>query len=171
MKCNQLPIGLKMMLEKAQNDPAAAYTAALLLEEGHRGPRAVQFFCQRSAEDGYTPAMLKLAGIYIMGHYIHDDAAGASLDQDLKTGADWLRRAADAGDDTANYMLAHCYYEGIGVECSRAKAMYFVGQISSPEVPISLYETTETLIFGTISSELHAFANRRQRAKSLSLAG
>lgn len=171
MKRNQMPIGLKMMLEKAQNDPAAAYTAALLLEEGHKGPRAVQFFCQRAAEGGYTTAMLKLAGIYISGQYIHDDPREADSGQDLKAGVEWLRQAADSGDNTANYMLAHCYCEGIGVERSRAKAMYFVGQISSPEAPISIYETTEMLIFGTISSELHAFVHRCQHAKSLSLVG
>lgn len=171
MKCNQMPIGLKMMLEKAKDDPAAAYTAALLLEEGHRGPQAVQFFCQRSAEDGYVPAMIKLAGIYIMGHYIHDDSTDTDSDQDIKTGVDWLRRAADTGDDTANYMMAHCYCEGVGVAYSRAKAMYFVGQISAPKPPLSLYETTETLIFGSISSELRAFTLHRQRAKSLARAG
>lgn len=172
MKCNQMPTGLEMTLKKAQNDPAAAYTAALLMEEGHRGgPQAVQFFCQRSAEDGYTPAMLKLAGMYISGQYIHDDPQEADRDRDLKAGVEWLRRAVDAGDDTANYMLAHCYCAGIGVERSRTKAMYFVGLIASPELLIGLYETTEMLIFGEISSELRAFALRCQRAKSLAFAG
>ncbi len=65
MKRRHMSIGLKMMLEKAQSDPVAAYNAALLLEEEHKGPQAIQFFCQRSAEGGYTPAMLKQAGIYI----------------------------------------------------------------------------------------------------------
>ena len=123
MKRDQMPIGLKLMLEKAQNDPAAAYTAALLLEEGHKSPQAAQFFCQRAAEGGYTTAMLKLAGIYISGQYIHDDSQEAGSSQDLKTGIEWLRRAAEGGDDTAYYMLAHCYCEGIGVERSRAKAI------------------------------------------------
>lgn len=172
MKCNQMPTGLETMLKKAQNDPAAAYTAALLLEDGHRGgPQAVQFFCERAAEGGYTTAMLKLAGMYISGQYIHDDPREADAAQDLKAGAEWLRRAVDAGDETANYMLAHCYCEGIGVERSRAKAMYFVGLISSPEFSISLCETEEIFIFGEISSELHTFAHRCQRANSLSLAG
>jgi len=171
MKRNQMSIGLKMMLEKAQSDPVAAYNAALLLEGEHKGPQAVQFFCQRAAEGGYVPAMLKLAGIYITGNYIHDDANDMDITEDLKTGVAWLRRAADTGDNTANYMLAHCYYEGIGVECSRAKAMYFAGQLPSSGVPISLYQTTETLIFGEISGELYAYVQRRQRASSLPLAG
>ncbi len=171
MKRNQMSIGLKMMLEKAQSDPVAAYNAALLLEEEHKGPQAVQSFCQRSAEGGYVPAMLKLAGIYITGHYIHDDTVDMGSSDDRRAGSAWLRRAADTGDDVANYMLAHCYYEGIGVESSRAKAMYFAGQLPASGVPLSLYQTMETLIFGEISSELCAFAQRRQRASSLPLVG
>lgn len=171
MKRKQMSAGLKMMLERAHEDPVSAFNAALLLEEEHRGAASVQYFCQRAAEGGYVPAMIKLAGIYITGRYVHDEYEEEDKLQDIETGVSWLQRGADIGDHTACYMLAHCYFEGFCLECNPVKASYYLSQAAFPIYPANPYEPTEILIFGYSSHRILEYLQRQQRSKRLSRAG
>lgn len=59
----------------------------------------------RDAEAGDTSAMVRVGGFYTARRW----------GDDVKTGLDWYRRAADAGDAMAMYRLAQTYRWGEGV--------------------------------------------------------
>ena len=172
MKRKNMSVGLRMYLEQAAQSPAAAYHAALLLESEHKGPVAAQYFYLRSAYGGYLPAMLKVAGLFITGQYVEDsEGIRGACRQDLEQGVAWLRRAAETGDSTANYLMARCYLDGIGVKASEASALYFLQQVTFPAYPVNPYEPVEALVFGDVSGELKTCVNRLQNAKSFPPAG
>lgn len=173
MKCRSMNVGLRMFLEQANHSPVAAYNAALLLEAEHRGQAAVQYFYARAANGGYVPAMLKIAGFLISGQYVdydNDTSLGIAV-QNTVQGAAWIQSAAKTGDSTANYLLARCYWDGIGVERSRPKAMYYLNQVVFPECGMNPYEPTEAFVFGGISMGMKANVSRIQKMNSLTPAG
>ena len=172
MKRNNMSLGLQMCLEQALQSPIAAYNAAILLESEHKGPAAAQYFYLRSAFGGYVPAMLKVAGLFITGQYIEDSASsyGVCL-QDLEQGAFWIRRAAKTGDSTANYLMARCYLDGIGVKASPSCAMYYLQQVVFPKYPINPYEPDEALVFGNVSKNLGSYLSHLHRKKFFPPAG
>jgi len=172
MKCRNMNVGLRMYLEQAQHNPVAAYNAALLLENEHMGQAIAQQFYVRAAQGGYVPAMWKVAGLFITGQYVsREDSIWGSHTQDLSQGFAWIRTAAKTGDSTANYLLARCYWDGIGVERNRSSALYFLEQVTFPENSMNPYEPTEVLIFGSVSADLKNNAVRIQKRKSLTPAG
>lgn len=62
-----------------------------------------------AAEQGYTDSQLALANWFLVG------APEASLPQSDLDAFRWAHRAANAGHIKAQYMLGHCYENGIGV--------------------------------------------------------
>ena len=172
MKCRNINVGLRMYLEQAQHNPVAAYNAALLLENELMGQAIAQQFYVRAARGGYVPAMWKVAGLFITGQYVNnrEDSILRSYTQDLSQGFDWIRTAAKTGDSTANYLLARCYWDGIGVEQNRSSALYFLEQVTFPEIPMNPYELTEVLVFGSVSADLKNNAVRIQKKNSLTTA-
>ena len=118
------------------------------------------------------PAMWKVAGLFITGQYVNnrEDSILRSYTQDLGQGFDWIRTAAKTGDSTANYLLARCYWDGIGVERNRSSALYFLEQVTFPEIPMNPYELTEVLVFGSVSADLKNNAVRIQKKNSLTTA-
>lgn len=172
MKTRPMSDGLRICLEKAQYDPVAAYDAALLLEAGYRGQSAIQYFYLRAAEGGYTPAMLKVAGLFITGRYLEvsgDESVGKYMCS-VNQGFAWIRRAADAGDASAKYALARCYSEGLGVTKNAAKADFYLSSIPFP-YQTNPYTPTEALVFGNISPAFQNCILRRLRRAELATAG
>lgn len=168
MKCRNVNVGLTMYLKQAQHSPAAAYSVALLLENEHMGQAAAQQFYMRAARGGYVPAMWKVAGLLITGQYVSssEDSWG-SYTQDCSQGFAWIQTAAKTGDSTANYLLARCYLDGIGVERSRSAALYFLERVTFPEDSMNPYEPIEVLVFGSVSPDLKDCANCIQKVNSL----
>lgn len=166
-------VGLKMYLEQAQYNPVAAYNAALLLENENMGQAIAQQFYVRAARGGYVPAMWKVAGLFITGQYVsrREDSIWDSYTQNLDQGFTWIQTAAQTGDSTANYLLARCYWDGIGVERNRSSALYFLEQVTFPELSMNPYEPTEVLVFGSVSTELKNNAIRIQKRRALTPAG
>ncbi|MBB6461205.1 tetratricopeptide repeat protein [Flammeovirga kamogawensis] len=76
--------------------------------------KAVEF-CQRSALQDYTPAMLALSDLYLKGDSLikRNDASAFK----------WRRQAAFVGSDSAEYLLGNMYKQGIGVPKSDEKAV------------------------------------------------
>jgi TPR repeat protein len=73
------------------------------------------WFVARAAEQGVTAAQLVCGEIYAAGD--------RSVPQNWTTAAKWWRKAAEAGDVTAQWCIGQCYYYGRGVERDVAKAM------------------------------------------------
>lgn len=157
MKKQMLSQGLRQTIDQARYSRVAAFNAAMLLEGEHGGRAAIQYFYKRSALGGYPPAMVRLAGFFFKGEYIEDTENGRQYVLDTAQGVGWLRRAAAIGDDAANYLLARCYAEGIGVEKSHALAFYHLSRVNFPHPgKLNPYEPEEALIFGNLSSELRS---------------
>jgi TPR repeat protein len=71
-------------------------------------------FYSLSAEKDYIPAQLKLYSIYSTGKHVEKNDAEASK---------WIQRAADLGNEFAEYVVGHCYANGIyGFEEDDSKA-------------------------------------------------
>lgn len=172
MKYGSMHVGLKMFLEQANDSPIAAYHAALLLEREFRG-RAAQYFYLRAARGGYVPAMLKIASLLLTGQYIcpEDERPLSRGKRDAVQGAAWIRSAAKTGDDTANYLMARCHWDGIGVGRNPSAARCCLRQVAFPQYASNPYEPAEAFVFGGISREFGAQVSRMQRAGSLPPAG
>ena len=65
------------------------------------------------AEKGYSPAQSTLAYLY---------GSGTGVNQDFKTAAEWMTKAANQGELQSMYNLAGFYYEGKGVEVDYKKS-------------------------------------------------
>lgn len=70
------------------------------------------FWYEKSAFEGYLPAIKAIAGLYDNG----DDAQNLSLPTDLKKSAFWYRHGALAGDAMCAYNLGVMYSQGDFVE-------------------------------------------------------
>lgn len=173
MKTRAMSAGLKLLLENARNDPIAAYNAAALLEADGRGHSAVQFFYLRAAQRNYAPAMRRIAGLYFTGEFLQDedeDGQKRLFIKNSKLGFQWLQRAAEAGDETSEYLLARCYTDGIGTRKDPIKASYhldravFAGKFNP-------YEPDEGLVFGSLSPALHICVQRKLMASAVKSTG
>lgn len=171
MKTRMMPIGLKITLEKAQRDPVAAYNAASILEAGHWGQSATQHFFLRAALGGYAPAMIRIAGFYMTGQFLIEDENGEQqFETNVDEGVNWIKQAANTGDATANYLLARCYADGIGMKQNLIKAVYFLGFVPFSG-QINPYEPSEALVFGCVSKNLRDCIRRKMKSISLKPAG
>jgi len=89
---------------------------SLGLDEQDAARHAVKRF-ERAAQGGYVPAQCALG-------LVHSDWwSDAEIERDPQTCVKWLRRAADAGHQFAQYVLGHCYETGYGVKASRSSAL------------------------------------------------
>lgn len=69
---------------------------------------------RRSAEEGYTPSLIRLGEIYYCG--------GFGVERDFAEAVKWYRTAAELGDTWAQFNLGLMYYRGLGVEKDFAEA-------------------------------------------------
>ncbi|AZQ62245.1 sel1 repeat family protein [Flammeovirga pectinis] len=76
--------------------------------------KAVEF-CQRSALQDYTPAMLALSDLYLKGDTL--------IKKNDSSAFKWRRQAAFVGSDSAEYLLGNMYKQGVGVPKSDEKAV------------------------------------------------
>lgn len=101
---------------RAQYDLAKQY-------EGNRLPnfiaKAVELY-NRSAEQGYLPAQIRLADIYSRG------ARGIPINNEMAI--KWYTKAADQGDIEMSYHLGHLYQYGSNVKKDITKAIKFYKQ-------------------------------------------
>lgn len=173
MSNRKMSIGLKCLLERARYDKIAAYNAAILMEQEHRGSSAIQHFYTRSASMGYAPAMLMLAALYMKGDYLQqkDYDTQPQRIKDIDAAFQWIKLAAKQDDPTALYMLARCYLEGVGVDRNPTYCRYYLSQIPFPDSELNPYEISEAVVFGNVSSEVKDYVRRRRKARTLTTAG
>jgi len=158
MKHRTMSEGLRITLKKAMTDSVAAYNAAVMLEQDHRGQAAVQFFCQRSADDGYVPGLLKLAGMYLSGCYLRRTGGDTCLHikDDVKA-YHLISDAAAKQDPIALYMLARCHMDGIGTQRDKSLAEYYLDQVILSNYPMMVLESEEMLLFGCNSAAVQKY--------------
>lgn len=165
---NNFPDGIQGLIEMAKHDPSKAYTVALVLEASHKNPEIVQYYYQRAANAGYTPAMVKIAQRLISGMYQKNCPRDNHSVKNLSEGIFWLNRASLAGDYVASYLMARIYWDGIGVGKSRSKAQSYLLRINFPYAPANPYEDTEALFFGSSNPELSEYVTCRENVNHLS---
>ena len=165
---NTMPESIQGLIEMAKHDPSKAYTVALVLESSHKNPEIVQYYYQRAANAGYTPAMVKIAQRLIPGMYQKDRGEDAQSVKDISEGIFWLNRASLAGDYVASYLMARIFWDGIGVGKSRSKAQSYLLRINFPYAPANPYEDTEVLFFGSANPELNEYVTCRENVNHLS---
>ena len=88
-----------------------------LLECNVDSGESVKYY-RLAAEQGYTDSQLALANWFLVG------APDANLPQSDLDAFRWAHRAANAGHIKAQYMLGHCYENGIGVTEPDMKEAY-----------------------------------------------
>lgn len=108
--------GLAMHLPAAEKgDPVAQYNVAVCIIEltndsGH--PKAIDYL-DKSARQGYAPALNNLGSCFFMGH---------GVPRDWSIALHLYEAAADQGYALAECNLGHCYGQGTGVELDYGKA-------------------------------------------------
>lgn len=164
MKRRTMSEGLRITLKNGMSDPIAAYNAAVMLEQEHRGQAAVQFYCERSAGGGYVPGLLKLAGMYLSGCYLRRTGTDSCLHIKDDVKAYHLISDAAAGHDPiALYMLARCCMDGIGTQRDKISAEYYLDQVIMSNYPMEFMESEELLIFGCNSAAVHKYISGHRR--------
>lgn len=169
-----ISIGLQTLLKRAQYDMVAAYNAAKVMEQEHRGASAIQYFYERSASMGYPPAMLMMAAFYMRGDYLQQDDYNVPPRRikDINEAVRWIKLAAKQDYYDAFYMLARCYLEGIGVKPDTSYCQYYIDRIPFPNAPANPYKMSESVVFGNVSKELASFIPRKPvDTQALALAG
>lgn len=172
MKTRPISTGLKKVLEEARYNPVAAFNAATIMEEEHRGQSAIQYFYRRSALGGYVPAMWRMAGFLLTGQYImdEDDEQDRRCADDLQEGIGWLQLAAKTGDSTSCYLLARCYIDGVGVKRDIAEARQCLSKVIFYKY-INPYVATEALVFGSVSHQMAELVRQVMELRVLTAVG
>ncbi|MDX1345316.1 MAG: hypothetical protein R3179_05385, partial [Sedimenticolaceae bacterium] len=114
---NSLPISILLLVllltsGQASADARKDYQRGL---EAYRDGDLVEAadYMKRSADKGYLKAQVELAGMYLRGEGVDEDAGNA---------ASWYLKAARQGDAAAQYQLAQLYREGKGVREDATRA-------------------------------------------------
>lgn len=167
MKC-KMSDGLRTLLGKAPRDAIAAYNAALLLNAEHKGQAAVQYYCQLSANMGYSPAMLWIARMYYTGVYLNCASNQSELPvRNVDRCIHWLKRAVAENNDEARYLLARMYWDGIGMPQNKSAANALLSQITFSPLFGNPYESSEVQFFGSISYSFGAGILRSPESRRL----
>ena len=159
MTCKKMSEGLEVLLKESMHNPIAAFNVALVLESEHRSPMNVQDYLFISAHGGYTPAMIKLAGLYLTGRILEraDDMSQPQPVRNVDQGVMWLFRAANNEDEIAFYLLARCYFDGVGVKQNYKTAYSYLDRVTFPNCHANPYEGTEIIVFGSASPEIEHY--------------
>lgn len=150
-------------LKSTSHSSVMAFRVAEWFKNERRCPSTSQIYYLRAAKAGYSPAMIRLASICFSA-----PPRGEIRDVEKMTaGVKWLKEASNAGNSTADYLLARCYADGIGVKEDRSMAIYYLKKSSSCESCVGAYRPMEALVFGSLSRSLKDLAlGITQRAKS-----
>lgn len=85
---------------------------------------------QKSAEQGYVHAQVKLGYWYGQGY---------GVKKDLEKAFYWYKKAADQGDATAQYDVGICYEYGKGVKESKSEALYWFKKAAEQDYESALF--------------------------------
>lgn len=110
--------------------------------------QAVKWY-KKSADNGYSMAKIKLAGLYLIGY---------GVEKDVERAVKIYREESAAGDEYATYRLGLCYLEGTGMDKDEKKAVALFEK--SSELPFSKYRLAVCLLdgVGTAKDEARAFS-------------
>ena len=168
---NKMSDGLRTLLSRAPYDAIAAYNAALLLNAEHKGQAAVQYFCQLSANMGYSPAMIWIAKMYFTGAYLNPENDQSSLPvRNVDRCIHWLRQAVSENNDEARYLLARMYWDGIGMTQNKSTAKALLSQVTFSPLFGNPYESSEVQFFGSVSYGFGAGIMHRSEYRELAYA-
>ena len=78
-----------------------------------------------------------------------EDAVAAYQKGELETAAQQFAALAEAGDAKAQYNLAYCYQEGLGIAADRSKARALLQQAAAQHLPEAEYRLGLLLLYGT----------------------
>ncbi len=115
----EAPIDVTALRAQAeQGDAVSQWRLGTLYEMAVAGavqdfPEAAQWY-RRAADQGYVPAQINLAGMYLDGR---------GVDQDDAQALRWLHLAADQNDSVAQAIFGGLYAEGRGVPQDEAEAV------------------------------------------------
>ena len=142
-----------------QENPEAMYLAAIYYESGKGSKKDLKSaieLLKKSAAKEYVPAIFELAMKYKLGDGVernlttsHDLFArsaqagyknSSQLASELKTIALYWTPAIEMNDRKAQYMLAHCYMDGNGIDQDLQKAYELLKKSSDQGYPDALYE-------------------------------
>ncbi len=137
-------------LKHANHSAIEAFRVASWFEDERRCPLTSQIYYLRAAKAGYPPAMIKLASICLSAKTGNGNKEEAGATE----AAMWLMRAASSGNCIADYLLARCYVDGIGVKENRPRAKYYLKKSCRYEKRLSKYRPMEAFVFGSVSQKL-----------------
>ena len=137
----------KMLADR--NNASAQYELGISCEFAEKSDmeQAVKWY-KKSADNGYSMAKIKLAGLYLIGY---------GVEKDVERAVKIYREESAAGDEYATYRLGLCYLEGTGMDKDEKKAVALFEK--SSELPFSKYRLAVCLLdgVGTAKDEARAF--------------
>lgn len=137
-------------LKSISHSSVTAFHVAEWFENERRYPSTSQIYYLRAAKAGYSPAMIKLASI-CFSTPPRDEIRDVER---MTAGVKWLKEASNSGNSIADYLLARCYADGIGVKEDRSMAIYYLKKSSGCERCVRTYRPMEALVFGSLSRSL-----------------
>lgn len=106
-------------LAASRHDVIGQYNLGLIYEEGKGQPvdrLKAQALFQSAADQGYSPAMTQLAGLYFKG-------IDGQVDE--QKALEWYKKSAELGNREANYQLGLLSETGVGITLDFANAVKF----------------------------------------------
>ena len=164
---------VQQLIMRAHHDPASAYDAAKYLESRHCSPLTVHSYYRRSASLGYEPAMLKVAGLLMLGECLtsSDDDIIPRREQNRDLAFKLIYLVATKGSDpkskqVALYLLARCYVDGFGTDISPVRAEYYLSQVSQPR-DYEIYRIQESATFGATSKAMRLLVEKVWKTRQI----
>jgi TPR repeat protein len=121
--------------------PEALYTKGILTLNGYysngiRNPREATSYFSKAAAKGYVPAYTALADSFLSGDGAVKNEKGAFA---------LYKQAADLGDGVAQFNVAILYRDGIGVEKSIKKSLFYSKKASQNKTLKELQENARII--------------------------
>lgn len=151
-----------------RGEPEAQFQIASHAERIKRDPVLAAEWYLKAANQGFAPAQVGIAGLYLFGSGVPKDAdkalawcqkavaqnysyaqfmlgymyaKGSGVPKDLAKGAEWYEKAASQGNTDAQFYLAVAYLQGEGVPPNQAKGEYWMkkaAEAGAPEAKLAM---------------------------------